>query len=136
MRWTSHSIELDLCSIKSNTHVVIYGIIPAIAAVIGTDRIGIALATTSAMTPTIADIVELVEASAHDTIIDGKYLAYSHSGTRNWSRCRCRDHRCWNRRDLWSRLCSCRRGGYLCRGNTLLYWDKHLVHVCGWTNKP
>ena len=71
MGWTNHPIEPDLYSIEGDGHVVVYGIIPAITTVIGIGRTGILITTVSAMSPTTANIVELVEASALDTIIDG-----------------------------------------------------------------
>src|SRR6266849_8693909 len=74
MRRTNHPIELDLCSIKGNGHVVIYSIIPAIAAIIGIGRIP--TATASTVSPTITNIVELVGASALDAIIDCCYVEH------------------------------------------------------------
>src|SRR6266699_3058762 len=100
MIWIEHPIEFDLDASKGQGYIVVACSIPAIAIIVFAR---IALAGVAVMSPiTATNIVELVETSALDTIIDGCCLAYNR--TRNWSRRR--DHS-RSRDDPRSRLYGC-----------------------------
>src|SRR5438045_3884644 len=103
-----HSVKFYLGTCEGESHIVTSGVIPAIATAIVIGSVATVIgacsvATVSAMSPTAANIVELVEASALDTIIDGCYLVYHRD--RCWNGCR--DHY-WNSSDQRSRLCGWR----------------------------